>query len=238
MASCDHCGCTPAAEVLRRDVNVGQGGAWLVRYRDKHFVVSTGREGDTLVFRASPTGEVTDWDNVASPVYGTDKQQALDALTARPVDETGRVLSPRDEMDDAEAADDKRRAQTSSRLNEIMDFDHPVLIGPDGSVHDGLEGVYAPDLVMETDDDGQILDQHERDYITAARNQGWELLSGWTGQHLYRGPVMHASEFVGGALADHISETPGTYVVFTVECDQDSGPAGWAVARKIETEQS
>lgn len=123
-------------------------------------------------------------------------------------------------------------------LNEIMDFDHPVLIGPDGSVHDGLEGVYAPELVMETDDDGQILDQHEQDYIEQARSQGWELLTGWTGQYGYRGPVMHPSEFVGGALADHIRETPGTYVVIAVECDQDSNPAGWAVARKIETEQS
>jgi hypothetical protein len=121
-------------------------------------------------------------------------------------------------------------------LDEIMEFDHPVRVGEDGSVCDGLEGVYAPELVMETDDDGQILDQHEQDYIDQARRQGWELLTGWTGQYSYHGPIMHASEFVGGALADHISETPGTYVVISVECGQDSQPAGWAVARKIDTE--
>ena len=86
MHGCERCGCGPAPEVLRRNVDVGDGNAWLVKYRDQHFVISTGRDGDTLAFRASPTGEVADWDNVASPVYGTDKQQALDALTARPVE--------------------------------------------------------------------------------------------------------------------------------------------------------
>lgn len=232
MTGCEHCGCGPAAEVLRRNVNIGDGNGWLVKYRDQHFVISTGRDGDTLAFRASPAGEVTDWDNVARPVYGTDKQRALDALTARPVDDTGRVLSSRDEMDAAEQAD------ASRPLNDVMEFDHPVRIDPDGSVHDGLAGVYAPELVMETDDDGQILDQHEQDYIEQARRQGWELLTGWTGQYSYHGPVMHPSEFVGGALAGHIRETPGTYVVITVECGQDSQPAGWAIARRIETEQS
>jgi hypothetical protein len=119
-------------------------------------------------------------------------------------------------------------------LNEIMEFDHPVQIGPDGTVTDHVPGVYAPELVMETDDDGQILDGHEADYTEQARQRGWELLTGWTGQYGYRGLVMHPSEYLGGALADHIRETPGTYVVLAVECDQDSDPAGWAVARRIE----
>lgn len=116
-------------------------------------------------------------------------------------------------------------------LNEIMDFDHPVLVGPGGTITDKLPGVYAPELHMETDDDGQILDEHEQDYVEQARRQGWELLTGWTGQYSYHGPVMHPSEFVGGALADHIRETPGIYVVVTVETDDDSeDAAGWAVA--------
>jgi hypothetical protein len=113
------------------------------------------------------------------------------------------------------------------KLNDVMEFDHVVQVGEGGAVTDA-EGVYAPELHMETDDDGQILDAHERDYIEQARRQGWQLLTGWTGQYGYRGPVMHSSEFVGGALAEHILETPGTYVVTAVETDDE--PAGWVVA--------
>jgi hypothetical protein len=123
-------------------------------------------------------------------------------------------------------------------LNEIMEFDHPVQIGPDGEVTEIGPGVYAPELLMETDEDGQILDEHEADYIEQARRQGWELLTGWTGQHAYHGPVMHPSEFVGGALSDHIRETPGTYVVITVETDDSEDAAGWAVAYRPAPERS
>jgi hypothetical protein len=45
---------------------------------------------------------------------------------------------------------------------------------------------------------------------------GWTLLSGFTGQDGYNGPVMHASEYVGGGLERHIRETPGYYVVLIV----------------------
>lgn len=124
-------------------------------------------------------------------------------------------------------------------LNDVMEFDHPVMVDENGVVHDHLPGVYAPELIMATDGDGQILDEHEADFIEQAKRQGWQLLSGWTGQHGYRGVVMHPSEFVGGALADHIRETPGTYVVVSVECDDDTGhdiPAGWAVAYRPEPE--
>lgn len=59
----------------------------------------------------------------------------------------------------------------------------------------------------------------------------WSLLTGWTGQSGYRGVVMHASEYVGGALAGHITENPGLYVVISVETDDDSeDAAGWAIA--------
>jgi hypothetical protein len=120
-------------------------------------------------------------------------------------------------------------------LNDVMQFDHPVRVDEDGTVHDRLDGVYAPELRMETTSDGQILAQHEADYADQARRQGWELLTGWTRQHAYRGLVMHPSEYIGGALADHIRETPGTYVAVTVETDDDDEQAaGWAVARRID----
>jgi len=75
--------------------------------------------------------------------------------------------------------------------------------------------------------------------------EGWELLSGFSGQYSYSGPIMHNSEFVGGGLERHILETPGYWVAVVVEshcqytqenCSEESGcdcdPAGWAVAHK------
>lgn len=116
-------------------------------------------------------------------------------------------------------------------LNDAMQFDHPVRVDENGTVHDRLDGVYAPELLMATTSDGQILAQHEADYADQARRQGWELLTGWTGQDRYHGVVMHPSEFVGGRLERHIRETPGTYVVVEVRTDDDDEqPTGWAVA--------
>lgn len=116
-------------------------------------------------------------------------------------------------------------------LNNLMEFDHVIQVNPDGTVSDDVSGVYAPELSMSVDADGQILDGAEQEYIAEAKRQGWDLQAGWTGQHAYRGVVMHPSEFVGGGLADHIMETPGLWVVISVETDDDSeDAAGWAVA--------
>ena len=115
-------------------------------------------------------------------------------------------------------------------LNDEMDFDHPVTVDGDGIVHDA-EGVYAPELVMFVDEDGQDIDADDEGIKRQARGAGWTLLEGWTGQYGYRGPVMHPSEFVGGRLAEHIIATPGTYVVTAVETDDgDDEPAGWVIA--------
>jgi hypothetical protein len=80
----------------------------------------------------------------------------------------------------------------------------------------------------------------------------WEAFSvGYTGQHGYNGAVMHASEYLGGRLAEDILESPGTYVVCAVEVDCsdedetvcydtvedvrdygcDCAPAGWIVLK-------
>jgi hypothetical protein len=65
----------------------------------------------------------------------------------------------------------------------------------------------------------------------------WEAFSvGYTGQWSYNGAVMHASEYLGGRLADDILETPGVYVVVAVEVfpeegDEEPEPAGWTVLR-------
>lgn len=113
-------------------------------------------------------------------------------------------------------------------LNDLMDIDHVITVDEGGHVTEP-QGIYAPELEMEVDGDGQILDGHEAAYKAEAARQGWELLEGFTGQHAYRGPVMHPSEYVGGGLEDHIRETPGTYVAIVVRCS-DGEDAGWAVA--------
>ena len=125
----------------------------------------------------------------------------------------------------------ERRQELADSLNDEMDFDHPVTVGPDGTVRDADRGIYAPELIMFTDEDGQAEPGSDEELQRQARASGWELLTGWTGQHAYRGPVMHPSEFVGGRLAEHIIATPGTYVVTAVETDDgDDEPAGWAIA--------
>lgn len=67
---------------------------------------------------------------------------------------------------------------------------------------------------------------------------GWELVNGYSGQHGYAGPVMHPSEFIGGAMAAHVMETPGVYVAVIVDHypdpevdgDEPDGDAvGWAL---------
>lgn len=114
-------------------------------------------------------------------------------------------------------------------LNDIMEFDHPIRVNPDGTIdpdprksHPGTP--YAPESVMQTRHDGQVDDGDEEAWIESIRRQGWEPERGWTGQHGYRGPVMHASEYVGGGLEDHIRETPGLWVVVSVECLPDEDP--------------
>lgn len=115
-------------------------------------------------------------------------------------------------------------------LNSIMQVDHVIRVREDGAIGHP-QGVYAPEFSVGVDHDGQILDAHERDMIENVRSQGWELETGWSGQYHYSGPIMHASEYVGGALEAHIRETPGYWCVVVVETDDDHDePAGWALA--------
>jgi hypothetical protein len=120
---------------------------------------------------------------------------------------------------------------TRDNLNAIMSFDHPIRVHDDGTVTDGLDGIYAPTLCDDELDDSQ-----------------WEFFStGYTGQYGYRGPIMHNSEFIGGRLADDILSTPGVYaaVVADWSCGEDSDDCedsgcdhaeGWAVVRLIGSE--
>jgi len=104
-------------------------------------------------------------------------------------------------------------AATIDTLNDMMEFDHVIRVHADGTVTDE-PGVYAPDL---HDDDEPI---------------GWTLLDGYSGQYGYSGPIMHASEYIGGGLARDILATPGVYVALVNYLSDDEEPEGWAVARK------
>lgn len=125
------------------------------------------------------------------------------------------------------------------KLNDTMDFEHVVRVHPDGTVTDA-PGVYAPEVDVEVED-GQISDEAEAAMIRDVESQGWELMTGYTGQYGYHGPIMHPSEYVGGQLASDILAEPGLYVVVEPtglydseeEKEADGGdPIGWVVARK------
>ena len=93
---------------------------------------------------------------------------------------------------------------THKALQDIAEFDHPFTVTGAGAVEDAPSGVYAPEVYHSETTDIEIM------------GDGWEALTGYTGQYSYNGAVMHASEFIGGKLADDILSTPGTYVVTVV----------------------
>lgn len=144
----------------------------------------------------------------------------------------------------------RRKADDGSEryLSIKMECDHVVFIQNDGSIleqrYHTLEGFwpvsrpvfqnwpYAPESYIDGDEDGQILAKHEKDWREGIERAGWEVLDGWSGQYKYSGPIMHASEYIGGDLADHIRETPGYWVWTTVEFIGNSEPAGWVLCHR------
>lgn len=119
-------------------------------------------------------------------------------------------------------------------LNGIMEFDAVVRVEQDGTVSE-VSGVYAPEVIVFLDSDGQITDEAEKFMVKSVEQQGWKLLSGYTGQYSCSGPIMHPSEFVGGRLAEDILEQPGLYVVCEVRGDTDTDDLiGWVVAHREE----
>lgn len=108
-------------------------------------------------------------------------------------------------------------------LTEIMSFDHVIEVHPDGTVTEP-ETVWAPEVSVSGGN-------YRRPDVDARPSEPWQLVNGFSGQYLYSGPIMHNSETIGGALADHILETPGYYcAVVVTDLDSDDEAAGWAVA--------
>jgi len=104
-------------------------------------------------------------------------------------------------------------------LNSVMEFDHVVYSDGKGNVT-WSPNVVAPEVYWDTG-------THHMD----TGGVPWSLMSGYTGQYGYNGPVMHTSEFIGGTMADDILSEPGYYVALVVEdMDDPDNPAGWVVA--------
>ena len=117
-------------------------------------------------------------------------------------------------------------------LNERMGIDHVIRVNGDLTI-DYADDVYAPEVYVESDEDGQILAQDDADMVANINRQGWDVLNGWSGQSGYAGPIMHQSEYIGGALAEHILETPGTYVACAVtDLSDDADLVGWVILRR------
>lgn len=102
-------------------------------------------------------------------------------------------------------------------LSEIMDFDHVIMVTAHGTVTDDTPNApHAPEL------------SDDADGIESTGYASWELMTGYTGQYGYHGPMMHSSEYIGGRMARDILSTPGYYVsVYTPDMES------WAVARIV-----
>ncbi len=130
---------------------------------------------------------------------------------------------------------------TVDNLNDVMEFDHVIRVAADGTVTDSPERVYFDGAVQSVLVNPETWEWEDEINLP----EGWTLLSGFTGQYSYNGPVMHPSEYIGGGIARYILETPGDYVALVMEsdcgytqefCDPEVGcdcePAGWVVATK------
>lgn len=103
-----------------------------------------------------------------------------------------------------------------------MGFDtYPIQVHADGSITDRPD-LHAPDLY-----DGEL---------SSHPAHGWRLLSGFSGQYRYSGPIMHPSEYIGRGLEQFIRSNPDIYVcvVNYTDSDDPNEPEtdidGWAVA--------
>jgi hypothetical protein len=116
-------------------------------------------------------------------------------------------------------------------LNDLMQFEHVVYSDGAGNVTDILPTrVWAPEVYLELDDDGQSLSEP----VMSSR-EPWKLLSGFTGQHGYRGALMHPSEYIGGGLERYIRDTAGYFVAVVIDGlptgeDDETELCGWGVA--------
>jgi hypothetical protein len=106
---------------------------------------------------------------------------------------------------------------TPDQLNRLVEFYCPFEVTDDGQVVEAT-GVYPPESV---NCDGEPLDER------------WTTLDGFSHQYGYAGPIMHSSEFLGGAMAREVLATPGVYCLSVVDDSEgpDADSAGWVLLR-------
>ena len=119
--------------------------------------------------------------------------------------------------------------ETAATLDQAIDFDCPFEVHEDGTVTK-VTDLYAPEVyyLEDTNNNGDVEVDNDR----------WYPLYGYSSQHMYRGPIMHPSESVGGRMAQELLDNPGIYVVTTVMCfmdedDDDYDIAGWIVLELV-----
>lgn len=118
---------------------------------------------------------------------------------------------------------------TTDTLDDAVEWDRPFTITagapnyPAPNYTDDHPGLFAPDVLHDPDGDVTV------------EGDGWEALTGHSGQDRYNGPIMHISETLSGGLADRIVREGGTYVITEVRDEDgtfpDGDPIGWAVLR-------
>lgn len=105
------------------------------------------------------------------------------------------------------------QAIPADRLDRAVELDTVFIVNDDCTVE--LTGGFAPEVIGR---------QGPSDPIIENDPGHWEFFSrGYTGQWGYSGPEMHASEYLGGRLAEDILAEPGIYALVGVryDCDPD-----------------
>lgn len=133
-------------------------------------------------------------------------------------------------------------------LNSAIEFDSPFRIvrtlDSGETIIESAPGVYAPDVTLSVDRDGNGVHNEEIDYTPWKESTRWQAINGYSGQHGYSGPTMHASELLAGGMArDVLADDGAVYVVTTVECypnweateeeemEVRDDPAGWMLLK-------
>lgn len=112
---------------------------------------------------------------------------------------------------------------TVDTLDDLVEFNVPFTIDEQACFTTPFI-IKAPETARLSDHVSGPADDIELDA------PGWTPLVGFTGQYSYHGAIMHPSEYLGGGLAQHILEHPGTYVVLEViDPDDLEAVVGWTI---------
>lgn len=106
-------------------------------------------------------------------------------------------------------------------LNDLMEFNQYITVHTDGRITVNEQPCYINNIY---DTFGTELDGSWR---------GWSLLTGFSNQYGYNGPLFHESEYIGGGLETYIRTHPGKYVALIVYAD-DGGTSNITDDRNAE----